>query len=65
MQPDFLVAAALASGELVPLMSACAPEPKPVQMVYLRSKKSLPKLNAFVTFISERLGSSTPEPHAH
>jgi hypothetical protein len=31
----------------------------------LRSKKSLPKLNAFVTFISERLGSSTPEPHAH
>ena len=65
MQPDFLVAAALASGELVPLMSACAPEPKPVQMVYLRSKKSLPKLNAFVTFISERLGSSTPEQHAH
>lgn len=62
MQPDFLVAAALANGELVTIMNACLPEPKPVQMVYLRSKKSLPKLNAFVTFIMERLGLNGPPP---
>ena len=55
MQPDFLVAEALAKGELVTIMDACAPAPKPVQMVYPRSKKALPKLNAFVTFIVERL----------
>jgi LysR substrate binding domain. len=55
MQPDFLVAEALAKGELVTIMDACAPAAKPVQMVYPRSKKALPKLNAFVTFIVERL----------
>ncbi|PAA14701.1 LysR family transcriptional regulator [Pseudomonas fragi] len=58
MQPDFLVADALARGELVTIMDACVPAPKPVQMVYPRSKKTLPKLNAFVTFIVERLQSA-------
>jgi DNA-binding transcriptional LysR family regulator len=58
MQPDFLVAAALSNGELVTIMNAYVPAPKPVQMVYPRSKKSLPKLNAFVSFIMERLGST-------
>jgi DNA-binding transcriptional LysR family regulator len=58
MQPDFLVAAALSNGELVTIMNSYVPAPKPVQMVYLRSKKSLPKLNAFVSFIMERLGST-------
>lgn len=58
MQPDFLVAAALANGELVTIMDNYVPAPKPVQMVYPRSKKSLPKLNAFVSFIKEQLGST-------
>lgn len=61
MQPDFLVASALASGELVTIMDACTPATKPVQMVYPRSKKSLPKLSAFVSFAMERLGSSCDE----
>jgi len=56
MQPDFLVCAALLSGELVPIMDAYVPPPKPVQMVYPRAKKSLPKLNAFVEFVVRRLG---------
>lgn len=58
MQPDFLVASAVSNGQLVTIMNAYVPQPKPVQMVYLRSKKSLPKLNAFVSFVIERLGSS-------
>lgn len=55
MQPDFLVAAALASGALVTIMDGYVPASKPVQMVFARSKQSLPKLNAFVSFIKERL----------
>ena len=57
MQPDFLVSAALASGELVRIMDAYAPPPKPVQMVYPRAKKSLPKLNAFVEFVARRMAA--------
>ncbi|MFJ7792543.1 LysR substrate-binding domain-containing protein [Pseudomonas sp. NPDC096950] len=60
MQPDFLVSAALASGELVRIMDAFAPPPKPVQLVYPRSKNTLPKLKAFVDFITERLGTDEP-----
>ena len=59
MQPDFLVATALAEGELVTIMDAYAPAPKPVQIVYPRSKKALPKLNAFVSFMVERLGAQS------
>lgn len=57
MQPDFLVAAAIANGDLVRIMDAYAPPPKPVQMVYLRANKLLPKLNAFVLFVLKRLES--------
>ncbi|MET0847154.1 MAG: LysR substrate-binding domain-containing protein, partial [Pseudomonas sp.] len=57
MQPDFLVSAALASGELVRIMDAYVPPPKPVQMVYPRSRKSLPKLQAFIDFVAGRLAS--------
>lgn len=57
MQPDFLVATALAKGELVTIMDAWAPASKPVQMVYPRSKKALPKLSAFVDFIVRRLSA--------
>ncbi|MGE8185637.1 LysR substrate-binding domain-containing protein [Pseudomonas mandelii] len=55
MQPDFLVSTALAKGELVRIMDAYVPPPKPVQMVYPRSRKSLPKLHAFVEFVADRL----------
>ena len=57
MQPDFLVATALSKHELVSILDAYVPAHKPVQMVYPRSKKSLPKLTAFVAFIMARLGS--------
>lgn len=55
MQPDFLVSAAMANGELVRILDAYAPPPKPVQMVYPRSRKSLPKLKAFIDFVALRL----------
>lgn len=54
---DFLVSAALASGELVRIMDAYVPLPKPVQMVYPRSRKSLPKLQTFIDFVAGRLAS--------
>lgn len=62
MQPDFLVAAALANGSLVSIMGDYLPASKPVQMVFARSKKSLPKLSAFVSFIKERLAVDKPVP---
>ncbi|MGY1917411.1 LysR family transcriptional regulator [Pseudomonas tolaasii] len=57
MQPYFffLVSQALSEGALVTIMDSYVPEPKPVQIVYPRSKKSLPKLSAFVSFVMERL----------
>ena len=58
MQPDFLVASALAKGELVTIMDAFAPASKPVRMVYPRSKQALPKLHAFASFIGQRLSST-------
>lgn len=56
MQPDFLVANAVKDDKLVSIMEAFLPEPKPVQIVYPRQKKSLPKLAAFVDFVMARLG---------
>lgn len=61
MQPDFLVATALSKHELVSILGEYVPAHKPVQMVYPRSKKSLPKLTAFVAFIMARLGSARRE----
>ena len=61
MQPDFLVATALSKHELVSILGEYVPAHKPVQMVYPRSKKSLPKLTAFVAFIMARLGSPRRE----
>ncbi|KAF1011747.1 MAG: HTH-type transcriptional regulator DmlR [Pseudomonas fluorescens] len=55
MQPDFLVRDALAGGQLVPLLPACAPPPKPVHIVYPRAKNAVPKIQAFVAFVEERL----------
>ncbi|KAF1029474.1 MAG: HTH-type transcriptional regulator DmlR [Pseudomonas sp.] len=55
MQPDFLVRDALDSGQLVPVMQACVPPPKPVHIVYPRAKKAVPKIKAFVAFVEERL----------
>ncbi|NVZ99527.1 LysR family transcriptional regulator [Pseudomonas gingeri] len=52
MQPDFLVAQALAEGRLVRLLDSCIPAPKPVHMVYPRSRTPVPKLEAFVGFVS-------------
>ncbi|MFC3943861.1 LysR family transcriptional regulator [Pseudomonas gingeri NCPPB 3146 = LMG 5327] len=60
MQPDFLVAEALAEGRLVRLLDACIPAPKPVHMVYPRSRTPVPKLDAFVGFVSRHVCAGQP-----
>jgi len=52
MQPDFLLASAIAEGRLVCLLEAFIPAPKPVHMVYPRSRTPVPKLEAFVGFVA-------------
>jgi len=56
MQPDFLVAPALASGQLVPLLVDNLPDPKPVHMVYPFAKEQAPKLKAFLAFVLQQTG---------
>lgn len=56
MQPEVLLADDLASGALVPVMQACLPAPRPVQLVYAPDRRQLPKLARFVEYVVETLG---------
>lgn len=56
MQPEVLLADDLASGALAPVMQACLPAPRPVQLVYAPDRRQLPKLSRFVEYVVERLG---------
>ena len=56
MQPEVLLADDLASGALVPVMQACLPAPRPVQLVYAPDRRQLPKLARFVEYVVGALG---------
>ena len=51
-----LLAADLANWALVPVMQACLPAPRPVQLVYAPDRRQLPKLARFVEYVVETLG---------
>ena len=57
MQPEVLLADDLACGALVPVMQACLPAPRPVQLVYAPDRRQLPKLARFVEFVVAQLGA--------
>ncbi|MFJ3483319.1 LysR family transcriptional regulator [Pseudomonas sp. NPDC090202] len=64
MQPRFLVEDDLASGALVSLLEEFLPAPKPVHLIYPPQRSRLPKLKAFIDFVSARLGPDADTRHA-
>jgi DNA-binding transcriptional LysR family regulator len=53
--PDFIVAPALASGALVPILAAYAPPPLPLHVVYPQHRQGSSSIRALVAFLEERL----------
>jgi LysR family transcriptional regulator for bpeEF and oprC len=51
--PEFMLAPYLGTGELVEVLSACKPRPKPIAAVYPHNRHLAPKVRAFVEWISE------------
>ncbi|HEX4885400.1 MAG TPA: LysR family transcriptional regulator [Casimicrobiaceae bacterium] len=49
--PDYMAAAAIARGALVPILEAFAPAPLPVSAVYAHAPIVAPKVRAFVDFV--------------
>ncbi|MEI7295519.1 LysR family transcriptional regulator [Paraburkholderia tropica] len=53
LQPAILVADDLASGRLVSVLDAFAPEGRPVYALYRQDRQPLPKIRSFVDFLAE------------
>lgn len=56
LQPEFLVAEDLREGRLVTLLDDFLPATRPVNLVYLRQRSALPKLDAFIRYILRHAG---------
>jgi LysR family transcriptional regulator, regulator for bpeEF and oprC len=57
---DFLVADAIASGALVPLLRDHAPPPWPIHALYPRNRHLLPKVGVFLDFLTEVFAGPAP-----
>jgi DNA-binding transcriptional LysR family regulator len=60
LQPEVLVAEDLASGRLVRVLQAYAPEPRPIHVVYRQDRRPLPKLSGFVGHLLEQVVAHVP-----
>ncbi|AJW43680.1 LysR family transcriptional regulator CrgA [Ralstonia mannitolilytica] len=60
LQPEVLVAEDLASGRLVRVLQAYAPEPRPIHVVYRQDRRPLPKLSGFVGHLLEQVPKFVP-----
>ncbi len=58
--PTFLAAPDIVSGELVEVLAPHAPRGGNISMVYRRSQRASPKLQALADFLGERLGNPPP-----
>lgn len=56
MQAEVVLAEAIASGQLVPILQDYLPTPRPMHLIYQRDRQSTPKLASFVAFVVERFG---------
>lgn len=56
MQAEVVLAEAIASGRLVPILQDYLPTPRPMHLIYPRDRQSTPKLASFVAFVVERFG---------
>jgi DNA-binding transcriptional LysR family regulator len=55
-----LVAEDLASGRLVRVLQAYAPEPRPIHVVYRQDRRPLPKLSGFVEHLLQHAPKFVP-----
>ncbi|KAF1044376.1 MAG: HTH-type transcriptional regulator DmlR [Herbaspirillum frisingense] len=61
MQPEILLADAVAAGRLVPLLDEWLPAPRPMHLLYPHDRRNVPKLTTFADFIVERFGAAQPQ----
>jgi LysR family transcriptional regulator for bpeEF and oprC len=59
---DFYVAAAFASGALVPLLAEYAPESWPIHALYPRNRHLVPRVAVFLDFLAEIFGQARRPP---
>lgn len=55
---DFLVADAIASGALVPVLEGYCPDPWPIHALYPKNRHLLPKVGVFLDFVAELFRAS-------
>jgi DNA-binding transcriptional LysR family regulator len=55
-----LVADDLASGKLVRVLQAYAPQPRPIHVVYRQDRRPLPKLTGFIAHLLEHVAARVP-----
>jgi DNA-binding transcriptional LysR family regulator len=60
LQPEVLVADDLASGKLVRVLQAYAPQPRPIHVVYRQDRRPLPKLTGFIAHLLEHVAARVP-----
>ncbi|VGP10944.1 hypothetical protein SB00610_01014 [Klebsiella quasipneumoniae subsp. similipneumoniae] len=53
MQPEVLLADALASGSLVRVLEAWTPQPRPVHLLWRQDRRPLPKLTQFIAHLQQ------------
>lgn len=58
--PGYLIADAVASGELVLLLADSAPAPVPISVVYPASRRMSQKVQALIGFLADRLPNPAP-----
>jgi DNA-binding transcriptional LysR family regulator len=57
--PDFMVAASIASGHLLPILEGCLRDQRTLCILWPAGRQPLPRIRAFVDFMSTRLGAET------
>ena len=60
MQPEVLLADALASGSLVRVLEAWTPQPRPVHLLWRQDRRPLPKLTQFIAHLQQGMADALP-----
>ncbi|HIB4730879.1 LysR substrate-binding domain-containing protein, partial [Klebsiella pneumoniae] len=58
MQPEVLLADALASGSLVRVLEAWTPQPRPVHLLWRQDRRPLPKLTQFIAHLQQGMADA-------
>ncbi|WP_430998855.1 LysR family transcriptional regulator [Klebsiella quasipneumoniae] len=58
MQPEVLLADALASGSLMRVLEAWTPQPRPVHLLWRQDRRPLPKLTQFIAHLQQGMADA-------